>query len=189
MLRFQFVSKVYLNSFPGKICKPRLKLLNAAKSPSGSSRQRTPQKCYKHIACFNLNNVSKVCDILQNNDDTDLFGILCRLAGEKDKFYSFKVIPSNSTSSTSNSSSQNQSICNGSVTSGNGSTISSTNSSTACLSTAANNYSMYSSTSNLNLNDEHLQAQIEKKEYIKLLAQGICNVKCITEYVSVHKIE
>ena len=166
-----------------------MKLLNAAKSPSGSSsRQRTPQKCYKHIACFNLNNVTKVCDILQNNDDTDLFGILCRLAGEKDKFFSFKVIPSNSSNSTSNNSSmsQNQSLCNGGNTSAGGSAISSANSSTACLSTAANpHYSaIYSSTSNLNFNDEHFQAQAEKKEYIKLLAQGICNVKCITEYVS-----
>ena len=27
------------------------------------------------------------------------------------------------------------------------------------------------------------QTQDEKKEYIKLLTQGICNVKCINEYV------
>jgi len=107
-----------------------------------------------------LNNITKVCDILQNNDDTDLFGILCRLAGEKDKFFSFKVLVS------STSSQQNQS----NSMSSNSSTYS----------------SIYSSTTNLNTNDEHFQAQLEKKEYIKLLAQGICNVKCITEYVNIY---
>ena len=63
-----------------EICKPRTKLINASKSPV--SKQRTPQKCYKHISLFSLNNITKVCDILQKGDDTDLFGILCRLAGE-----------------------------------------------------------------------------------------------------------
>lgn len=49
---------------------------------------------------------------------------------------------------------------------------------------AINASSMYTSTTNLNFYDEqHCQAQIEKKEFMKLLAQGICNVKCITEYV------
>jgi hypothetical protein len=199
-----------------EICKPRLKLLNAAKSPN-STKQRTPQKCYKHISLFSLNNITKVCDILQNNDDTDLFGILCRLAGEKDKFFSFKVIASNSTSTMLNNTSmclQNQmnttnSMCsssssysiNGSCglssstttstlhnlpnnnSNGYSSTLSSTSSSNS-----SNPYSMYASSTNLNYNDENYQGQIEKKEYIKLLAQGICNVKCITEYVSGFKV-
>jgi hypothetical protein len=165
--------------FKIKICKPRLKLINAAKSPNAASKQRTPQKCYKHIALFSLNNVTKVCDILQNNDDTDLFGILCRLAGEKDKFFSFKVIPSNgSINPNSTCSSSNQ--MNGH------STISSTTSTLSTSSTSScNTYSsIYASTTNLNLFDENHQAVLEKKDYIKLIAQGICNVKCITEYVS-----
>lgn len=54
-------------------------------------------------------------------EDTELFGILCRFPGEKDKFFSFKVLSGQ---------------------------------------------------------------DIEKKDYIKQLAQGICNVKCITEIVS-----
>ncbi len=58
--------------------------------------------------------------ILINKGETELFGILCRFAEEKDKLFSFKII--------------------------NG-------------------------------------QNIDKKEYVKLLAQGICNVKCITEYV------
>ena len=44
--------------------------------------------------------------------------------------------------------------------------------------------SLYSSATNLSHGDSDYQALLEKKEYIKLLAQGICNVKCITEYVS-----
>jgi len=62
------------------------------------------------------------------------------------------------------------------------------NQSTSTLNLPPNNSntygSLYASSTNLNYNEEHYQAQIEKKEYIKLLAQGICNVKCITEYVS-----
>jgi hypothetical protein len=54
-------------------------------------------------------------------EDTELFGILCRFPGEKDKFFSFKVL---------------------------------------------------------------IGQDIEKKDYIKQLAQGICNVKCMTEIVS-----
>ena len=51
----------------------------------------------------------------------------------------------------------------------------------------SNNYgSLHASTTNLNYTEEHYQAQLEKKEYIKMLAQGICNVKCITEYVGVY---
>lgn len=173
-----------------EICKPRLKLINAAKSPNAASKQRTPQKCYKHIALFSLNNITKVCDILQNNDDTDLFGILCRLAGEKDKFFSFKVILSNVNTSQQ---AQSNSICANSLSSvstanlanssayNNTSTMSS-NSSTMSSKTYS---SIYSSTTNLNSNDEHFQAQLEKKEYIKMLAQGICNVKCITEYENI----
>ncbi len=155
-----------------------MKLINAAKSPNAASKQRTPQKCYKHIALFSLNNVTKVCDILQNNDDTDLFGILCRLAGEKDKFFSFKVIPTNGSINNACSSS-NQ--LNGH------STISSTTSTLSTSSASSSNTygsSIYASTTNLNLFDENQQAVLEKKEYIKLIAQGICNVKCITEYVS-----
>jgi hypothetical protein len=167
-----------------EICKPRMKILNAAKSPNAVSKQRTPQKCYKHVALFSLNNVTKVCDILQNNDDTDLFGILCRLTGEKDKFFSFKVIPCTSSSSTNiNTSTSTNNIstmstANLSAINNSCSTMSSSSSS------SSNNYSsIYASTTNLNFIDEHYQAQVEKKEYIKLLAQGICNVKCITEYV------
>jgi hypothetical protein len=162
-----------------EICKPRLKLINAAKSPNAASKQRTPQKCYKHIALFSLNNVTKVCDILQNNDDTDLFGILCRLAGEKDKFFSFKVIPTNGSINNACSSS-NQ--LNGH------STISSTTSTLSTSSASSSNTygsSIYASTTNLNLFDENHQAVLEKKEYIKLIAQGICNVKCITEYENI----
>lgn len=162
-----------------------MKLLNATRSPS--AKQRTPQKCYKHIALFSLNNITKVCDILQNNDDTDLFGILCRLAGEKDKFFSFKVLATSSMyhmNGSSNQSANNSSIGSGSLT------LNSTagfNQSTSTLSSASNNMnygSLYASSTNLNFTEEHFQAQMEKKEYIKLLAQGICNVKCITEYVS-----
>ncbi len=128
---------------------------------------------------------------MQNNDDTDLFGILCRLAGEKDKFFSFKVILSNVNTSQQ---AQSNSICANSLSSvstanlanssayNNTSTMSS-NSSTMSSKTYS---SIYSSTTNLNSNDEHFQAQLEKKEYIKMLAQGICNVKCITEYVSLN---
>jgi len=62
------------------------------------------------------------------------------------------------------------------------------NQSTSTLNSVPNNSntygSLYASSTNLNYNEEHFQAQVEKKEYIKLLAQGICNVKCITEYVS-----
>ena len=171
-----------------EICKPRMKILNAAKSPNAVSKQRTPQKRYKHIALFSLNNVTKVCDILQNNDDTDLFGILCRLTGEKDKFFSFKVIPSTSSSSTNTAASTStnnistMSTANLSSAVSNNSGYGSTMSSSS--SASSNTYSsIYASTTNLNFFDEHYQAQVEKKEYIKLLAQGICNVKCITEYV------
>ena len=171
-----------------EICKPRLKLINAAKSPNAASKQRTPQKCYKHIALFSLNNITKVCDILQNNDDTDLFGILCRLAGEKDKFFSFKVIVSLSSSQQN----QSNSLCANSFNSvstanlTNNLTLNNTSTMSSNSSTMSSNTytSIYSSNTNLNINDEHYQAQLEKKEYIKLLAQGICNVKCITEYVS-----
>jgi len=165
-----------------EICKPRLKLINAAKSPNNVSKQRTPQKCYKHIALFSLNNVTKVCDILQNNDDTDLFGILCRLAGEKDKFYSFKVLAT----STANSTNINQSTLS-SACSNNQIYTSTTNFSTLSSTSSASSYnsSLYASTTNLNAFDEHNQAINEKKEYIKLLAQGICNVKCITEYENI----
>ena len=170
-----------------EICKPRMKILNAAKSPNAVAKQRTPQKCYKHIALFSLNNVTKVCDILQNNDDTDLFGILCRLTGEKDKFFSFKVIPSTSSSSTS----INTSVSTNNISTMSTANLSAINSSATMSSMSStsssnnnNNYSsIYASTTNLNFVDEHYQAQVEKKEYIKLLAQGICNVKCITEYV------
>lgn len=132
-----------------------------------------------------------MCDILQNNDDTDLFGILCRLAGEKDKFFSFKVIATNSAYLLNNQSS-NQS-CNNTTMNSNSMTLNSTsgfNQSTSTLSSVPNNLSsgyssIYSSSTNLNYNEEHYQAQIEKKEYIKLLAQGICNVKCITEYENI----
>lgn len=153
-----------------EICKPRFKLHNA-KSPSltSSSKQRSPTKLYKHVALFSLNNVTKVCDILQNGDDTDLFGILCRLAGEKDKFFSFKVIP--------NASNQSN---NASIVTNHYSTISSQSSN------SSNSSSIYCSTTNLNLYDEHAHAQMEKKDFIKLLAQGICNVKCITEFVSIY---
>ena len=155
----------------------------------------------------------KVCDIVQNNDDTDLFGILCRVAGEKDKFFSFKVI---STSSSSNSSNlgynANTTINTTMITSNSTNNISSSvcgnmgnttnnnnsnNANQACfngysstLSSSSSNssntaYSIYASSTNLNMNDENYQAQAEKKEYVKLLAQGICNVRCITEYVRV----
>jgi hypothetical protein len=111
-----------------------------------------------------------------------LFGILCRLAGEKDKFYSFKVIPS----TTAATSSSNTSTLNTTTTSGptNYAAYCSTISSTSSASSSSTYSSIYASTTNLNFFDEHYQAQIEKKEYIKLLAMGICNVKCITEYVS-----
>ena len=64
------------------------------------------------------------------------------------------------------------------------------NQSSSTLSSVPNNVSsgygsIYSSSTNLNFNDEHFQAQNEKQEYIKLLAQGICNVKCITEYENI----
>jgi len=62
--------------------------------------------------------------------------------------------------------------------------ISSFNHSISTVNSAPNNSYLYGSSTNLNYNEEHFQAQVEKKEYIKLLAQGICNVKCITEYVS-----
>lgn len=131
-----------------------------------------------------------MCDILQNNDDTDLFGILCRLAGEKDKFFSFKVIATNSAYLLNNQS--NQSSSSNNTLNSNNMTLNSTsgfNQSSSTLSSVPNNVSggygsIYSSSTNLNFNDEHFQAQNEKQEYIKLLAQGICNVKCITEYVS-----
>ena len=108
-----------------------------------------------------------MCDILQNNDDTDLFGILCRLAGEKDKFFSFKVIASSShylltSSNQSNSGNNNLTLSN----------MSGFNQSTTTLSSIPNNMassgfsSIYSSTTNLNSNEEHYQAQMEKKEYI-----------------------
>ena len=197
LFRFYFTFRVLL-----KICKPRLKLINATKSPNAAASRhaRTPQKCYKHIALFSLNNVTKVCDILQNNDDTDLFGILCRLAGEKDKFFSFKVIPSTAASATAmncstslatNSAQNSTATASSSLTgshlnlNGNGTT---TANSSASNSHNNNNMSstIYASTSNLTnmFYEEGHQALIEKKEYIKLLAQGICNVKCITEYAS-----
>lgn len=55
-----------------EICKPRLKLLNAAKSPN--AKLRSPQKCYKHIALFSLNNITKICDIVQNGGITFVLG-------------------------------------------------------------------------------------------------------------------
>lgn len=51
---------------------------------------------------------------------------------------------------------------------------------------SSNATSLYTSTTNLNfLDDMPCQALLERKEFMKLLAQGICNVKCITEYVSI----
>jgi hypothetical protein len=171
--------------------------LNAAKSPGSVTKQRTPQKCYKHIALFSLNNITKVCDILQNNDDTDLFGILCRLAGEKDKFYSFKVAASSNNFSNggigsmiSNSNSGNNLNVNSisgtaSVSQSQSGPIPLGLSNAALMSTSS---SIYASIGNLSTTEESSQAQLEKKEYIKLLAQGICNVKCITEYVRSYSI-
>ncbi len=131
-----------------------------------------------------MNNITKVCDILQNNDDTDLFGILCRLAGEKDKFFSFKVLVSSTSSQQNQSNSMSANSFN-SVSTAN--LANTTTNNTSTMSSNSSTYSsIYSSTTNLNTNDEHFQAQLEKKEYIKLLAQGICNVKCITEYVNIY---
>jgi len=128
-----------------------------------------------------LNNITKVCDILQNNDGTDLFGILCRLAGEKDKFFSFKVLVSST-----NQQNQSNSMSTNSFNSVSTANLANTTNNTSTMSSNSSTYSsIYSSTTNLNTNDEHFQAQLEKKEYIKLLAQGICNVKCITEYVNI----
>jgi hypothetical protein len=182
---------------PIQICKPRLKYLNANKSPNMNSKPRTPSKCYKHIALFSLNNVTKVCDIVQNNDDTDLFGILCRMPNEKDKFYSFKTISSASSGSSSNPNNMTMSSqsSSGQYHHGGGGNHHAAYSSNVSVNnlanTAAHNLTssttIYASTTNLNLNmcdENHFQAMSEKKEYIKLLAQGICNVKCITEYVT-----
>ena len=178
-----------------EICKPRLKLLNANKSPSANQKPRTPSKCYKHIALFNLNYMTKVCDIVQNNDDTDLFAIICRLPNEKDKFFSFKVVSQSSSSSNPNNTTigggGNPNTTMSNSHSGNhiySSTMSTNNLSIA--SSAAHNLTstttIYASTTNLNFyDDHHYQAINEKKEYIKLLAQGICNVKCITEYENI----
>lgn len=186
-----------------EICKPRLKLLNAAKSPNAASKQRTPQKCYKHISLFSLNNVTKVCDIQQKGDDTDLFGILCRLAGEKDKFFSFKVIASNCSNLSANlvnttnmANANGNPNATGSLMSQNASMMVQSNSAyggfsnTAMMSSSSslfsnvNNYSSIcaSSTNLHSTNNEYYQAILEKKDYLKLLAQGICNVKCITEF-------
>lgn len=178
-----------------EICKPRFKF-STAKSPNPlSKQQRSPTKIYKHIALFSLNNVTKVCDILQNNDDTDLFGILCRLPGEKDKFFSFKVIPSHNMSSKGSmdqiTSTANLNSLASQSSHNNTNTLTSYASTTLAFNSTNNSSysssaSVYSSTTNLNLFDDqqYCQAQLEKKEFIKLLAQGICNVKCITEYVS-----
>lgn len=148
-----------------EICKPRFKLHNG-KSPStnSQSRQRSPTKLYKHVSLFSLNNVTKVCDILQNGDDTDLFGILCRLAGEKDKFYSFKVIPNTSNQSSSNTSCNNPNLQIN--TSSLYSTISSQSSNSS-----NNSSSLYCSTTNLNFYDENGLAQMEKRIY-KTLSSG-----------------
>ena len=173
--------------------------MNAAKSPNAASKQRTPQKCYKHISQCSLNNVTKICDIQQKGEDTDLFGIVCRYAGEKDKFYSFKVIPSNCSNLSSNLVNTTASVCNpAGLISQNASMMVQSNSayggfsSTAMMSSSsslfsnANNYSSIcaSSTNLHSTNNEYFQAILEKKDYLKLLAQGICNVKCITEFVS-----
>ena len=136
---------------------------------------------------------------MQNNDDTDLFGILCRLPNEKDKFFSFKAIASASASTTSSNMSgmsQPFAASSGNVGGGGGggpccsglSHYASTISTHNLASTAAHNLtsstSIYASSNNLNnLSDD--QAIAEKKDYIKLLAQGICNVKCITEYENI----
>jgi hypothetical protein len=196
-----------------EICKPRLKLLNsAAKSPV--SKQRTPQKCYKHISLFSLNNVTKVCDILQKGDDTDLFGILCRLAGEKDKFYSFKVIAASNCSTALMMMNNNSSMATSALSAAAAAAATSINSNNCSMMVTSNSAhngfasssaAMLASTSTLNYNNyssiyasstnlqhsgsssshaDYYQAIMEKKDYLKLLAQGICNVKCITEYVS-----
>jgi len=154
-----------------KICKP---IVNANRSLS--SKQRMPQKCYKHIALFSLNNITKVCNIIQYKDDTDLFGIHCRLAGENDKFLSFKVIATDSAYDLVNSLT---------VVGFNSMTLNSTSSFNHSISTVNSPpNSLYASSTNLNYTEEPSQAQVEKKEYIRLLTQGICNVKCFTEYVS-----
>jgi len=124
---------------------------------------------------------TKVCDILQNNNDTDLFGTLCRLAGEEDQFFSFKVIATSSAYQLVNQA--NQSAKSSTMVGSN--STSGFSQSTSTLNSVPNPYgSLYASSTNLNYTEEHFQAQAEKKEYIKLLVQGICNVKCITEHVS-----
>lgn len=157
-----------------EICKPRLKLLNANKSPNSNSKQRTPtQKCYKHIALFSLNNVIKVCDITQDTEDTDLFGIVCRLAGEKDKFFPFKVIPSTSSCSTGSSINTGTGGNNSNTNNTQNSALNSTNTSHSAgiystinsASNSSSNSSIYASTTNLNFFDEHYQAVMEKRIY------------------------
>ena len=142
--------------------------------------------------------MTKVCDIQQKGDDTDLFGILCRLAGEKDKFFSFKVIASNcsnlstnlvNTTNMANPAgliSQNASMMVQSNSAYGGFSNTAMMSSSSSLFSNVNNYSSIcaSSTNLHSTNNEYYQAILEKKDYLKLLAQGICNVKCITEFVS-----
>lgn len=165
-----------------------------------------------------------MCDILQNNEETDLFGFLYRVPGEKDKFYYFKVMGGTGSGSGSNSgsgsssgfgshistmtlnqlpatmaaastaSAANTSSCNNSnyISSSRSYTYSLAHTSTMTLGNvsmagaSSNATSLYTSTTNLNfLDDMPCQALLERKEFMKLLAQGICNVKCITEYVSI----
>lgn len=145
-----------------------------------------------------LNNVTQVCDILQNSEDTNLFGIMCRQLNDKEKLYTFRVLAPSSSSSSSNgrdgsSSSGGSSRTLTSQTSVminhfnnkfsshmSCSTINMSSSSSAHnMTLSGNSTMMYASTTNLSMGDESLQAINEKKEYIRLLAQGICNVKCL----------
>lgn len=90
-----------------QICKPKYKI-NRSNSPSMTSATQSvkqrggnaspPPKFYKHVALFLFNNMNKVCDILHNGEGTDLLGIVCRLPGEKDKFYYFKIMAMSSSS-------------------------------------------------------------------------------------------
>jgi hypothetical protein len=128
------------------------------------------RKCYKQIALFSLSNVAKVCDILQNKEETESFGFLYSYSNDANKLYSFRVAASNPF----NSPSSPQPPLLGNMT---------------LLRSISRRLSI-SSQSPPNLYETNrLEAIGEKKEFVKLLSQSVSKIKRMSQYVSLSNMK
>jgi hypothetical protein len=140
-------------------------LLSATKIQNSNSL--TLKKCYKHITLISLRNVTKVCDILENNEETDIFRIEFAFSNYPNKLYSFKAVASNSVNSPV--SPQPPALL------GNMSL-------TRSISRRLSITSLGSSISSFN-DDSRLEAITEKKEYVKLLIDSVSKLNRVNNDV------